>query len=498
LQNPQDLQLKFLYSLCASPAGSANIGIAYANRSVVCLKMGYYKTALANIRLARDNNYPASQLEKLAKREQRCLEKIQAVSSKEDSFQKHKAAKEDLFMQKLPANEKYPFYIADCLTLDKSEEFGREVRTKIDLKVGTIVASEKHSAATFMPEVSYRRCEFCKSVNMLNLIPCDSCIRVMYCSEKCRQDDFESHHNLTCGIDCGIHLMGHSISKLFAMGLNCFQNPTEFAEFLKTTEDSDETAWDMDFTGLDQKEINKKLLQSVNSYKVKKPPMPEENFLYHFKHLVWFTATFLNFSKFKDILATEELKNMFRNFAFQQFRVKNKFYYRIQRVHPADFGVDLQFFVNFFNHSCAPNIKAYYDDTQVHYMVLRPIKKGEQLFMAGKNFSQFSVAERREMFPNLFGFICECVACKNPRKYPVLTSLPIKNRQAYQKYDRMLASRFTLDLAVENWRPICNYLEENDGNYPALENFVLYSLIEQFIQVFCKFDDFSKFFCCYQ
>jgi hypothetical protein len=56
--------------LCAAPAGSENVGIAYANRSVVYMKLGYYKTALANIQLARDHNYPASKLEKLAEREQ--------------------------------------------------------------------------------------------------------------------------------------------------------------------------------------------------------------------------------------------------------------------------------------------------------------------------------------------------------------------------------------------------------------------------------------------
>jgi hypothetical protein len=150
------------------------------------------------------------------------------------------------------------------------------------------------------------------------------------------------------------------------MGLNCFQSPTEFAEFLKKTEDSDETAWDMNFTGLNQKEINKKLLQSVNSYKVKNPK-PKGNFLDHFKDLAWFTATFLNFSKFQNILATDELKNMFRNFAFQQNRVIN-FYCHIERVNPYDIGIGLHFFANFFKHSCIPNIQAFCDGPKIHFI----------------------------------------------------------------------------------------------------------------------------------
>ncbi len=459
------------------------------------MKMGYYKTALANIQLARDHNYPASKLEKLAEREQHCLEKIRAGPSEEDSFQKYKDAKKDLLMQKIPANEKYPCYVADCLTLNNSEEFGRHIRTKIDLKVGTIVLAEKHSATTFLPEVSYQHCEFCKSRNILNLIPCDSCIRVMYCSEKCRQDDFKDTHNLTCGIDFGINAYSYCALKLFCMGLNCFQSSTEFAEFLRETEDSDETAWDMDFTGLNQKEIDKKLLQSVNSYKVKKP-VPKENFLNHFKDLAWFTATFLNFTKFQDILATDELKNMFRNFAFHQMLLTNNFYCQLnhnERKGLTRMGLGVLYFANFINHSCTPNIIAFYDDSKMHYFVLRPIKKGEQLFTACVSFIEFPVEARQNLFLTEFNFICECEACKNPKKYPLLQSLPVKNHQAFQKYNKMLASISTSDLktAIKNYRPICKYLQEHDRDYPTMEIFASCNLIQEMIKVFCKVDSFS-------
>jgi hypothetical protein len=458
------------------------------------MKLGYYKTALTNIQLARDHNYPASKLEKLAEREQHCLELIQAGPSKEDSFQKYKDAKKDLLMQKLPANEKYPCYVADCLTLNNSEKFGRHIRTKIDLKVGTIVLADKHMATTFHPEIVYQRCEFCKSKNMLNLIPCDSCIAAMYCSEKCRQNDFEGTHKYTCGIDFGIDAYSYCALKLFSMGLNCFQNPTEFVEFLKETEDSDETAWDMNFTGLDQKEINKKLLQSVNSYKIKKP-MEKETFLKSLKNLAWFTATILYCSKFQEILATDELKNMFRNFAFRQMLMINQFYYQIDSSDPLNtskLGIGVLLFANFINHSCIPNIYLFYDDSKMHYLVLRPIKKGEQLFMAYTPFAQAPVEARQKEFLKELNFVCGCEACKNPSKYPMMMSLPVKNRQAFQKYNKMLIFISTLDLeaAVKEYRPICKYLQEHDRDYPSMEIPLFYTLIEKFIHVFCKVDDF--------
>ncbi len=74
----------------------------------------------------------------------------------------------------------------------------------------------------------------------------------------------------------------------------------------------------------------------------------------------------------------------------------------------------------------------------------------------------------------------------------MLQSLPVKNRK-FEKYFRMLASQSKLDFegVVKNWPLICKYLEENDGNYPTKEILMVYSLIEKFIHVFCKFDDFS-------
>jgi hypothetical protein len=76
-----------------------------------------------------------------------CQEKVRAADTKEDSFQKNKDAKQNYLMQLFPANEKYPCYVTDCLTLENSETFERHIRTNRDLKVGSIVMAEKHTAA---------------------------------------------------------------------------------------------------------------------------------------------------------------------------------------------------------------------------------------------------------------------------------------------------------------------------------------------------------------
>jgi hypothetical protein len=139
------------------------------------------------------------------------------------------------------------------LFLKRSDEFGYHIRTNKDLKVGTIIASERHLAATLVPKKAYERCEYCKNRNNFNLFPCDSCTGVVYCSEKCRQEAFDNYHKYMCGFGHGLQEAESCMLKLFCIGLNSFDNPTKFAEFLRENKDSDAIGWDVDFREMDQK-----------------------------------------------------------------------------------------------------------------------------------------------------------------------------------------------------------------------------------------------------
>jgi hypothetical protein len=184
--------------------------------------------------------------------------------------------------ERLPANKKFPMYVADCLTLEKSVDYSYHIRTKEELKVGLIVATERHLAATLTEQNEYERCEYCKNRNNYNLIPCDSCTGVLYCSKKCRQDAFESYYKYLCGVGHGFHPAESCMLKLFCIGLNSFENPTKFAESLRETQNSDATGWDVDFRGMEQKEIHKNLFLVMNSFKetFNSRPLSEWTILY--------------------------------------------------------------------------------------------------------------------------------------------------------------------------------------------------------------------------
>jgi hypothetical protein len=479
------------------------------------MKLEYYKTALHNIQLARDNGYPKSKLGKLTEREQRCLNKIRAGECLEDGFQKHGDAKKKMLSPTLPANEKFPFcYVADCLYLDKSDEFGYHIRTKEDLKVGTIVAAERHLVSGFdVPDqkTCYERCDYCMSRSLLNLFPCNSCVGVMYCSEKCRQEAFESYHKYMCGSDQMCSGIASCMHKLFFFGLKCFKSVTKFAKFLKKIENTRVNAWDMDFRGLNQKEINKKLFQAVYCYKSNNPQKPEKNFINNFKQLAAFTALVFKNPNFKDILATEELKDMFRNFAFRLSTLVNYHYSDVigyafcantsdtQFTEPS--GVGILTLTHYFNHSCAPNVHQFYDDSKTYFVVMRPIKKGEQLLIeyGRQKLSHLfkTVEERQKDIMALYNFKCECEACKNPNKYPLHEDLKLKDLDFIRLQAKLPIKKImvknNVDAALEHYGSICRYLDESNHYYPSKGIFTCKAVFKKCVQTFCTFDDYKDF-----
>jgi hypothetical protein len=494
--------------LAYSPPGHENIGIAYANRSVIFMKQGFYKLAIENIQLARDNDYPKSKLEKLVEREERCLEMIHAGKSKEDSFQKNKNAKKKLLGERLPANKKFPFYIADCLTLEKSDAFGNHMRTKQDLKTGTLVASERQLAATLMPSLSFERCEYCKNRNELNLIPCKTCTRVVYCSEKCRQEAFESYHKYICGLDRALPFAVEEVSvlKLFCFGLNLFENPTEFFEFLRETEDSDATGWDVDFSGMNEKEINKNLFLVMNSFKETNQFLsrPLSELYVDYKKIAYITATVLNCSKLKDVLVTEEQKAAFRNFVLRQTKIIPAYYFQWSsffRCEPYCENVcyGTLSLTNFFNNSCAPNVHVFLEDSKVLFHTVRPIKKGEQLFIGyGATHLENPVKVRQANLKKERGYVCKCEACEQPHKYPLEDNLQVKDRSAFchspraqREMSKMIQER-DVDAAIKQFPLICDYLDAHERIHPSYETNQMNLHLLMCMMVFCACDEIKK------
>jgi hypothetical protein len=333
----------------------------------------------------------------------------------------------------------------------------------------------------------------------------------MYCSEKCRQEAFESYHKYLCGSDQMCSGIAACMLKFFFFGLKCFENPTEFANFLKKIEKCRETAWDMDIRGLEQKEINKKLFQAVYCYKSNNPQKSENDFISNFKQLAAFTALVFNNPVFKEILATEELKDMFRNFAFRLSILVNNHYSDVMgwafcaRTSGSQFterfGAGILTLTHYFNHSCAQNVHQFYDNSKTHFVVCRPIKKGEQLSIvygrAKLNHFYKPVEERQKDIMALYNFKCKCEACKNPDKHPQHEDVKLKDLNFIRLQDKLPIKKIVLkndvDAALQHYGSICRYLNDKNHFYPSKGTFHLGCLFCKCIQIFCTFEDYKDF-----
>lgn len=178
-----DALVKYNESLCHAINGSEAVGLAFANRSAVYFEMKLFEKCMKNIVLAKENHYPEKNFEILDKRLAKCAEHIKAgvdVRVDDDPF--------DFIRLSHDANPKLPF-VANCLELKRSEKFGRYIITKVDLKVGDIVAIEKPHFKIIKSDSRYegcvelnryQRCTFCLKDNLMDLIPCDGCTSSNY------------------------------------------------------------------------------------------------------------------------------------------------------------------------------------------------------------------------------------------------------------------------------------------------------------------------------
>ena len=153
-------------SACFAVPSTKALSVAYANRSNIYFKCEFYMECLDNIKLARDNGYPADKLHKLQAREDKCKKLLDAGNEKFDIW--------NFFKLSHPANEKIPF-IVNCLELREDAKYGRHIVTTQDLKAGDFIAIEEPFCKIRAEDFNYSRCSNCLKSNNLNLIPCTGC-----------------------------------------------------------------------------------------------------------------------------------------------------------------------------------------------------------------------------------------------------------------------------------------------------------------------------------
>ena len=81
-------------------------------------------------------------------------------------------------------------------------------------------------------------------------------------------------------------------------------------------------------------------------------------------------------------------------------------------------GSGLYLSLALMNHSCSPNTRIYFENSDVVVITTTKVKKGEELFHNyGPNVLHFPKIERQQILSRQYQFVCDCPACSGTEEY---------------------------------------------------------------------------------
>lgn len=394
-------------SLLFAENDSENVSLAYANRSACFLHMQKYTQCLRDIEMAKENNYPKQLMHKLEEREVQCLEKIKETDNVHDENEPKLSFDPD---------ERFPC-MANVLKIETNNKFGRHIVAKCDIDVGQTVLVEEPFVIGF--EADDRTLCFTCLKQMKNFIPCHNCVDAMFCDEKCMQTN--DIHKIACGAAhqrlTGINLNARSIltalnafptvehlmefikKKLVApkskLPNNCSDAQTEYVMFLKLKEMKIET----EPYQITLQYITYEFLMAIPTISARFDTLKKQRFL---MHLIWQHKLISDMNSFYQTLGKDSGK------------------------------IQVTCNINSrFNHSCIPNVFNDFVGNKQVLITVRPVKKGQQLFvMYNESLWMNSTEVRQEYLKHIFNFTCKCSRCMP--KFRPIDCLTMKIDPIYQ------------------------------------------------------------------
>lgn len=461
-------------TLCFAEPGSKTIGIAYGNRSAVYFELKVYDSCLNNIKLAKMNNYPGENMDKLQRREQMCLEMINNNCSLGN--ESAPLGLEHLRLTKKPS-EKLPF-IADCLELKSDDKFGRYITTKESLRPGDIVCVEDPFAVFLVPNHRFKYCATCLQDNFLDLVPCVKCTSTMFCSDDCEKIGNDKFHKFECPIIDKLNTLGTKILRIavrtFFEALDvCGGLVQDLKTLIEENRDSNRTVFDFDFP-IKRKDV----LQAIDALAANEGERNHADLFQRSGIVAIICNLFLKHTSLGDLLEANDDRDFFRSFIFKQTQIAACNYHGLFNgvIRKSELDANPQYgsasfpFCSLINHSCSPNLVRVTFNCKNYVAINRPIAPGEQLFdNYGFHHCLENLSDRQSTLLTQYMFRCTCEACK--KKFPLYPDLPVYDK----RFERFLGddikklADLNVDYAKAKFQQYCEYLMKHDKNYPCYE-----------------------------
>lgn len=174
-----------------APENSKALMLGYSNRSALLYAIKAYKACLNDIDICFNMGCTDQSLaDKLAKRRRECYRNI----LRDD---KRLIIDNTFFKFDVKRNPQIPCTILDVGVVKNTNKL--KIVAARDIKVGTVVAQETAYVCKLGFTHEHLACFYCHKFD-LNLIPCDRCCEVMFCSETCKVRCNKEFHDIECQI----------------------------------------------------------------------------------------------------------------------------------------------------------------------------------------------------------------------------------------------------------------------------------------------------------
>lgn len=370
-------------SLYFAETGTKNVSFVYANRATCFLNMREYEKCLIDINLAVKAKYPEHSMPKLMKRKADCIKWMK----------KHVEA--EPFDPKLSfkANEQFPC-MADVLEIQQNDEFGRYVVARSDIEIGQTVLVEENfvSIAAGYDRVNCFECLQIKK----NFIPCATCSDALFCSTDCQERS--EIHKVSCGAT--IHRMPNNvryIAKSILVALNSFTNAEDLMDFVEKTLSKRATQ-----VPVAANDVKSKYAVFLSLQPAKQAALDIETVYKVFTGL-------LDVSFIKTMFDSKQSQRFLMHLIGEHFLIISNNSYGGSLSSASSIGTTA-LVMSLFNHACAPNVFNSSAANKEICITMRPIKKGEQLFvkyLCGDRTTR----QRQDMLLNQWNFLCKCDKC---------------------------------------------------------------------------------------
>lgn len=368
-------------SLRFAPPKSEHTSLAYANRATCFLKLKMYDECLIDIDYAVAAGYPEHLKPKLIQRKENCLEQMQEDSQR-------------VQMLTIEPGDQFPSINSNVAkVVHKNESNECLVVAKTDIDVGQMIAVE-NPFQKYLEKNFGVMCNICLK-QYGNLVPCEKCVRPLFCPE-CQGDIL---HEYECGLNvCGDNDINNttlsyvrfvlqvlntfpSVHDLMVFVDQCHKNPNKWPSNLM----NDQSKYQIYFMGTTNgsKPIDKSLKITI-------------------------------YSVYKTLLEIPKINEMFKSTKNQRFLMHLIAHDKMMRPKLQSINTCCNAAVDvFFKNSCYPNVYNFVNHHgNINCVSIKPIKQGEKLSISPIQMDIDSVQNRQMLLSNHGYGKCTCARCK--------------------------------------------------------------------------------------